>query len=92
MLIYTINISLKVSLLDSLPILWDKLWFRATILDFYLNQIVIWLITLHLENYQIKKASIWIPIYFCLGSMGTALYFLYFLNLKGSSNDRLFTR
>ena len=84
---YTVYVSLHVHIMDALPVLWKDLWFRATILDFYLNQSVIWFITLHLEDYNWKKSIIWIPIYFFLGSMGSAIYFLYYLNFKRNKND-----
>jgi len=51
----------------------SAVWFKATLIDFYINQFIIWLLVVYLEKNNFMKA-IWFLMFFCLGSMGTCLY------------------
>ena len=58
---------------------WDFLggiaWMRATLWDFYANLFVIYLWLLYKER-SIALKILWLPILFCLGSIGTCIYVL----------------
>ena len=53
----------------------SPMWFKATIVDFYLNQFIIWLWVCYLEKKHLVKAF-WFVAFFCTGSMGTAIYII----------------
>ncbi|MDA8791833.1 DUF1475 domain-containing protein [Bacteriovoracaceae bacterium] len=53
----------------------SPMWFKATLVDFYLNQLILFLWVWVLEdNFLIKL--IWFVLFICFGSMGTALYII----------------
>lgn len=59
-------------------------WFKATLIDFYINQFILWIGVVVLEK-SILKSFIWFAIFMCLGSMGTCLYII----LKILKNKRI---
>ena len=61
----------------------SPMWFQATIVDFYLNQIILWIWVVALEPKHWVK-FVWLIIFVCFGSMGTALYILKRLFFKQS--------
>ena len=48
-------------------------WFQATIVDFYINQIILWFWVYKLETETVNKLF-WLIFFICFGSMGTTLY------------------
>ena len=50
-------------------------WFQATIVDFYINQLILWLWVVKIEAKNLVK-FIWLLLFFCFGSMGTAGYII----------------
>lgn len=50
-------------------------WFQATIVDFYINQIIIWLLVVKLESSNFVKLF-WLIFMVCFGSMATCLYII----------------
>jgi hypothetical protein len=86
MLSTTIWASYEASLWEVLPGLWERPWFKATIIDFYLNQFIIVGIIYHIERSWIK-ALLWSVLGFCFGSMFSALYFAWYL-LKNKSKTQ----
>jgi len=50
-------------------------WFKATLIDFYINQMILWLGVVYLEKSHLAKL-LWLVIFICLGSMGTCLYLI----------------
>lgn len=59
----------------------SPMWFQATIVDFYINQLVLWLWVVYLEKKSWVKAM-WLVLFICFGSMGTTLYIMQRLFLK----------
>lgn len=79
--------SFQINLFDELHSYIDMPWFRATLIDFYINQFVIWLFVLWNERKRLV-AFAWLPIFICFGSMGTTLYAIFFC----FKNKNLFKR
>lgn len=50
-------------------------WFQATLVDFYINQIIIWFWAQSLEK-KIALKALWFIVFMCFGSMGTTLYLI----------------
>jgi len=50
-------------------------WFQATIVDFYINQLILWLWVVKIENKLITK-FLWLVLFVCFGGMGTAGYII----------------
>jgi hypothetical protein len=50
-------------------------WFHATLVDFYINQIILWFWVAAIEKKNIVKAF-WLVFFICFGSMGTTLYII----------------
>ena len=82
MLSTTIVISYQSNLFEVFSSLWTLPWFKATLIDFYFNQFIIYLIVLHLEKYRFIRTIPWLIAFICLGSMASAVYFLYYINFK----------
>lgn len=51
---------------------------RATLVDFYINEIIIFLWVCYREE-SILKMMIWAVLFFCLGSVATTFYVLIIL-------------
>lgn len=73
----TLWASLQINLFDELQSYIDMPWFRATLVDFYINQLVIWFFVLWNEKKRIVAVA-WLPVFICFGSMGTTLYAIIF--------------
>lgn len=54
----------------------SPMWFKATLVDFYINQFILWLWVAYLEKNNFVRA-LWLILFFCFGSMGTAAYIIY---------------
>lgn len=50
-------------------------WFKATLIDFYINQIILWFWVVTIEKKVIAKVF-WLIFFICFGSMGTTLYII----------------
>lgn len=50
-------------------------WFQATLVDFYINQIILWIWVFKLEKSALIKLF-WFVFFICFGSMGTTLYII----------------
>lgn len=50
-------------------------WFQATIVDFYINQVIIWLWVVKLEKSSLAKIA-WLIFMVCFGSMATCIYII----------------
>ena len=85
----TIHTSLQSNLFVVFPDLVKIPWFNATLIDFYLNQLMLYGILIHLEKYKFVKTLPWFVAMICLGSMATSVYLVYYLNFKKreKSND-----
>ncbi|MGB0453709.1 MAG: DUF1475 family protein [Bacteriovoracaceae bacterium] len=59
----------------------SPMWFKATIIDFYINQIILWFWVVYLEKSAISK-GVWLVLFICFGSMGTTAYIIYRLLAK----------
>ena len=79
MIAVTIKTSLESNLFVELPSLWAIPWFKATIIDFYLNQLILYGLVLYLEKNFFRTVP-WLILFFIFGSIGTALYGLYYFN------------
>ncbi len=75
MLSITIWASLNQNLLTEFTWTTGKVWFQATLIDFYINQFIIWTIVVYLEADK-KTKLVWLIIMFLFGSMGTTLYLI----------------
>lgn len=53
----------------------SPMWFKATLVDFYINQLILWLWVWAIEDSLIIKL-VWLVLFICFGSMGTALYII----------------
>jgi hypothetical protein len=51
-------------------------WFKATLVDFYINQLIFWIWVAVLEP-KLWVRGFWLVFMFCTGSMGTCLFILY---------------
>ena len=82
MLGMTIYASLYRSLVEGVVILKDYPWFNATILDFYINQFIIWCFAIYLLDNK-AKMTLWGILFICFGSMATTLLILiYFKTIQ----------
>ena len=54
----------------------SPMWFKATLVDFYINQFILWLWVVYLEPKWLIR-SLWLVIFITMGSMGTSLFILY---------------
>jgi H+/Cl- antiporter ClcA len=86
MIFITIKTSLESNLFVELPSLWAIPWFKATIIDFYLNQLILYGLVLYLEKNFLRTVP-WLILFFIFGSIGTALYGLYYFNWKKTSQE-----
>lgn len=75
MLATTIWASLQQNLFTEFDWSNSPMWFKATLIDFYINQFILWLGVVALEKKHTQKA-LWLVLFFCFGSMGTCLYVL----------------
>jgi Na+/H+ antiporter NhaB len=50
-------------------------WFKATLIDFYINQFIIWLASCYFVRGNFKR-FIWLIVFTTLGSMGTCAFLL----------------
>lgn len=53
----------------------SPMWFQATLVDFYINQLILWLWVFKLETNNYVR-FFWLIIFIGLGSMGTTLYII----------------
>ena len=58
-------------------------WFHATLVDFYINQLILWFWVAAIETKNMAKAF-WLILFICFGSMGTTLYIILRLLQKKS--------
>lgn len=50
-------------------------WFKATLIDFYINQFVIWLASCYFVRGGLARLA-WLVIFITLGSMGTCAFLI----------------
>jgi len=62
-------------------------WFQATLVDFYINQIILWFWVASIERKRMAKAF-WLVFFVFFGSMGTTLYII----LRLMQNKSLFKK
>ncbi|MDD0851495.1 DUF1475 family protein [Halobacteriovorax sp. GB3] len=77
----TVWASLQENLFDHLSHYVAMPWFKATLIDFYINQIILWFGVVFIER-KIMTNLIWLILFICFGSMGTTIYLIYFLTSK----------
>ncbi|MCO4794856.1 MAG: DUF1475 family protein [Bacteriovoracaceae bacterium] len=53
----------------------SEMWFKATLVDFYINQFIIWLLVIYIDKSNLVR-GLWLVLFFCLGSMGTCMYLI----------------
>jgi hypothetical protein len=51
------------------------MWFKATIVDFYINQLILWFWVVYLGPKSIIR-FVWPILFVCFGSMGTTFYII----------------
>lgn len=54
----------------------SPMWFQATLVDFYINQFILWLGVFYLEPKKVLSL-IWLIVFICFGSMGTTSYIIF---------------
>jgi len=91
-IVYTIiATSLESNLFDELEYLISIPWMRATLIDFYINELIIFLWVCFKESSLLKKI-VWAILFFCLGSAATTFYILIILfkaDVKSSPKELL---
>lgn len=76
MLATTIWAALQQNLLTDFGWTTSPMWFKATLVDFYINQLIFWLWVVYLEpNWAVR--FLWLVLFICLGSMGTCMFIIY---------------
>jgi hypothetical protein len=50
-------------------------WFKATLIDFYINQLIIWIASCYYVQSNVKRFA-WLVVFITTGSMGTCLFVL----------------
>jgi hypothetical protein len=50
-------------------------WFKATLIDFYINQFIIWIASCYFVRSGFKR-FVWLLVFITLGSMGTCIFLL----------------
>lgn len=86
----TIWASLQQNLFTEFSWTGSEVWFKATLIDFYINQFFIWLWVCYRER-NFFHFIFWFILFFCFGSMGTAIYIMYSIynnKLLGEKYDR----
>ncbi len=83
----TIWASLQQNLFTEFSLSGSPMWFTATLVDFYINQFILWLWVVWVEKSNLLKA-IWLVVFVCLGSMGTCAYIM----IKIYQNKNLFQK
>ena len=83
----TIWASLQQNLFTEFSLSGSPMWFTATLVDFYINQIILWFWVVWLEKNHLIKL-IWLILFVCFGSMGTCGYII----MKLIQNKNLFKR
>ncbi len=53
----------------------SPMWFKATLVDFYINQIILWFWVCVLEK-KVWIRIVWLILFVCFGSMGTCAYII----------------
>lgn len=81
MIFYTTQASLHQNLFTQWSEIANGPWFYVTLLDFYINQIILCFWVYCLERCFLRKLF-WTALFLCFGSMGTCLYILYRLMAK----------
>lgn len=75
-IVYTIvSTSLQSNLFEEWGYLSSIPWMRATLIDFYINEIIIFLWVWYRE-FTLAKKVMWGVLFFCLGGIATTLYVL----------------
>jgi Protein of unknown function (DUF1475) len=87
MLATTIWAGMQQNLLTEFSWTNSPMWFQATLIDFYINQFILWLWVLYLEPKWWVRL-LWLVLFMTLGSMGTSLFIIYRLITKKSLFDR----
>lgn len=91
-IVYTIiATSLESNLFEEWEFLSSIPWMKATLIDFYINEIIIFLWVCFRESSLLKKI-VWAILFFCLGSAATTLYILIILfkaDVKSSPKEIL---
>lgn len=78
-IVYTIvATSLESNLFEEWSYLASIPWMRATLVDFYINEIIIFLWVCYREK-SIFSMILWAVLFFCLGSAATTFYVLIIL-------------
>ena len=83
----TIWASLQQNLFTEFSLSGSPMWFTATLVDFYINQFILWLWVAWVEKSIIVKA-VWLLVFVCFGSMGTCAYIM----IKVLQNKNLFQK
>ena len=84
MIVITTMASVEEGVFEALIRLWDEIWFKATILDFYINQLIIWGFICWYEK-NLVKSLLWLILCLCFGSMASAFYLIIkFLQVRKS--------
>lgn len=83
----TIWASLQQNLFTEFSLSGSPMWFTATLVDFYINQIILWFWVVWVEKSHLAKA-IWLVLFVCFGSMGTCAYII----MKLIQNKNLFQK
>jgi len=76
MLTVTIWASLQQNLFTEVSWSGSPMWFQATIVDFYINQFILWFWVFKLEK-NIWHKLIWFVLFVAFGSMGTTSFIIY---------------
>lgn len=87
MFLFTIHVSLQSNLFEVFFDLMEIPWFQATLLDFYLNQYMIVAVIAYIER-SWMKSLFWLIFCTCFGSMGTAIYLIFFI-VKGRGSTHV---
>lgn len=83
----TVWASLQQNLFTEFSLSGSPMWFTATLVDFYINQFVLWLWVAWVERILWVKV-VWLFIFICFGSMGTCAYIM----IKIYQNKNLFQK
>ena len=75
MLATTVWASLQQNLFTEFSWTGSPMWFQATLIDFYINQFILWLVVVYLEKSNSIR-MLWFILFFCFGSMGTTAYII----------------
>ena len=73
MLLTTVWASLQQNLFTEFSFSSSPMWFKATLIDFYINQLIIWIVSCYFVK-SLPGRLTWLVIFITLGSMGTCAF------------------